>query len=228
MSEENPTGNGTEEQEAQEGASRGLITAVIVMAVVVIVLLILWFSGVFSGGGQEVETAVPGEGNITILIPPDGSVLDITKLITVSGTGSGLFEGNVVVQALDDSGNVLVEGATTIDSPEAGTGGEGSWQIELNVEIEPGNSGSIRAFSASPADGSMIAEDSVQVAYGEEAAVESFIKIGSPADGSVVDISGPITVEGAGGGLYEGSLVVQVLDQQDNVLAGTSGDDRFA
>ena len=219
MSEEIPTGNGTEEQEAQEGANRGLITAVIVMTVVVIVLLILWFSGVFSGGGQEVETTVPGEANITILIPPDGSVLDITKPVTVSGVGSGLFEGNVVVQALDDGGNVLAEGATTIDSPEAGTGGVGPWQIELNVEIEPGNSGSIRAFSTSPADGSVIAEDIVQVAYGEEAAAESFIKIGSPADGSVVDISVPITVEGAGGGLYEGSLVVQVLDQQENVLA---------
>jgi len=205
-----------QDQEPQEGVSRGLVIGVIAAAAVVILLLVLVLSGAFSGDSEDEGPS--GEANITILIPPPGSTVDITQPVRISGTGGGLFEGNVVVQALDEAGTVLVDGATTIASPEAGTGGEGPWTIDLTINAAPGTSGTIRAFSTSPEDGSVVAEDSVQVTYGEETVIEAFIKIGSPANGAVVDISAPFVVEGSGGGLYEGSVVVQVVDQQGNLL----------
>jgi len=223
MSQEVPQENGQEDiNEGGQGPSRGLIIGVIVAAVIVILLLVLALSGVFSGADEEVpptDTAEPIESYITILEPAAGTALDIANPITVKGSGAGLFEGNVVVQALDEHGSVLAEGATTIDSPEAGMGGEGPWQIALSVQVEAGTLGMIRAYSPSPADGSIVAEDSVGVKYGEAPEVESFIKIGEPADGSLVDSSAPVIVKGEAGGLHEGSLVVQMLDEQDNVLA---------
>ena len=55
----------------------------------------------------------------------------------------------VMISAPDEDGSVLAEGATTIDSPEAGMGGEGPWQIALSVQVEPGTPGTVRAFSTS-------------------------------------------------------------------------------
>ena len=208
--------NGPEKDETGQGPSQGLIIGVIVAALIVILLLVLWLMGVFSGGAEEVaptETAAPGESYITIQEPVAGTVLDSANPITVKGTGGALFEGNVVVEALDENGTVLAQGATTIEAPDAGTGGEGPWQITMSVQVELGTPGSIRAFSTSAQDGSVTAEDSVAVVFGEAEAVESYIKIGQPADGSLVDISAPVTVSGTGGGLAEGSLVVQALDE---------------
>ena len=222
MSQEVPTENGQEEDENGQGPSQGLIIGVIAAALIVIVLLVLWFTGVFSGGAEEAaptETVAPGESYIKILEPVAGSVLDSANPITVKGTGGALFEGNVIVQALDENGTILAQGATTIESPDAGTGGEGPWLITMSVQVEPGTPGSIRAYSTSPEDSSVTAEDSVEVVFGEAEAVESYIKIGQPADGSVVDVSVPVTVDGTGGGLVEGSLMVQALDEQGNVLA---------
>jgi uncharacterized lipoprotein YbaY len=107
------------------------------------------------------------ESYITIENPQDGTVLDISNPVTVSGMGGGLFEGNVVVEALDAEGNVLAQEATILDSPDAGIGGEGSWTVQLTIEVALGTQGQIRAFSPSPVDGSDMAADQVGVTYGE-------------------------------------------------------------
>ena len=58
--------------------------------------------------------------------PPQGAVLDIERPITVSGSGVGLFEGNVVVRVQDAGGNVLAEQATTAQGEDVGVGGPGT------------------------------------------------------------------------------------------------------
>jgi uncharacterized lipoprotein YbaY len=159
---------------------------------------------------------------ITITEPPSGAQLEIVNPITVKGTAAGLPEGNLVVQALDDSGNVLAQQPTTIQSPEAGTGGAGPWSVQLQVATEPGTTGSIRAFSKSPQDDSLIAEARIQVTFGKTPEVQPYITISEPVAGAVLDISNPITVKGMGRALPEGNVIVAALDDGDNVLAEQS------
>ncbi|HSR31054.1 MAG TPA: Gmad2 immunoglobulin-like domain-containing protein [Anaerolineae bacterium] len=151
--------------------------------------------------------------------PTQGALLDIIRAVGVRGSGAGLPEGNVVVEALDAQGNVLAQVPTTLQGPDVGTGGEGGWSTELTIEVEPGTAGRIRAFSPSPLDGSIIAEDSVEVSLGQTPAVEVYLKIDSPAQGTTLEVSKPVEVRGTGAGLPEGNIVVVAVDQDGEVLA---------
>jgi heat shock protein HslJ len=151
--------------------------------------------------------------------PIQGAVVDISKPVPVRGTGAGLTEGNVVVEALDAQGNVLDRQPATLQGPDVGTGGEGTWSTELSINVEPGTAGRIWAYHASSLDGSIIAEDSVEVSLGRTAAVQSYIRIDEPVQGALLDIAGPVGVRGSGAGLIEGNVVVEALDAQGNVLA---------
>jgi uncharacterized lipoprotein YbaY len=131
--------------------------------VVTTILLGILAYAMFSSSGVFGKPGV----FITITEPVQGALLDTASPVTVSGLGGGLFEGNVVVQALDVAGDVLTQQPTTIDAPDAGTGGEGPWSVELAIESMPGTQGRIVAFSTSPADGTTIASDSVDVTFGE-------------------------------------------------------------
>jgi len=156
--------------------------------------------------------------SITISKPVAGAVLDLSSPITVEGSGRALPEGNVIVAALDSSGNELTQQSSTIQSPDADTGGEGPWAVQLTVSVAQGTPGSIRAYSTSPADGSIVAEARVQVTYGQTPAVQPFITITQPTSGTVLDISNPFTISGMAGGLFEGNVAVRALDADGNVL----------
>lgn len=95
--------------------------------------------------------------------PRSGVVLADGSPIVISGMGGALFEGTVAVELLDEDGNQLLIQPTIIDSPEAGTGGEGPWQVELNYEVSTRTPVTIHAFATSPRDGSIVAEDQVEV-----------------------------------------------------------------
>ena len=100
------------------------VVAVIVLAVIIVIALA---AGGRVGGGAE-YTPTPRapeviQPYIQIDKPIQGATLDLSSPIMVSGVGRGLFEGKVGVQALDAGGNVLAEQPTTIQSPNAGTGG---------------------------------------------------------------------------------------------------------
>ena len=164
-------------------------------------------------------TPAPAEASIRVTDPNRGEVLDISRPVTVRGTGANLYEGNVVVQAVDGQGNVLDEKPTTLKGRDVGSGGERSWSVDLNIQVEPGTAGKIFAFSSSPKDGSIVASDQVEVTFGKSPAVDSFIKIDEPVNGAVLDVEMPITISGSGGGLFEGNVVVRVLDAGGNVLA---------
>jgi len=142
--------------------------------------------------------------------------LDITNVITVSGTGEGLPEGNVAVQVTDSDGNIVAATATVLSGENAGLGGAGSWETTLSISEWLGDQGSIYAFSSSPVDGSVLAEDSVDVLF-IESAREPFVEINTPGAGEHVVI-GPILVSGRGGGLFEGNVVVQAEDSYGRIL----------
>jgi len=186
-----------------------------VAAVVLIIAGILLFT---NSRDEEKEASGQINPKITINQPAPGAILDITNPVTVSGIGGGLPEGNVVVQAIDRDGNVLTQQPTTIDAPDAGTGGQGPWSVQLDIDTEPGMAGRIRAFSSSPADNSVLAEAVVEVSFSRTATAEPFIEIHEPVQGAVVDIANPVTVSGFGGSLPEGNVVVQVIDRDGNIL----------
>ena len=210
-----------------EGQKKGwpVVVAVIaaVLALCLVVICIAAAIAALSGDGDETPvapapTVAPGQAMIAISEPDQGEVVDITKPITVKGKGMGLPEGNVVVEALDWQGHVLDRRPATLQGRDVGTGGEGTWSVELEIEVEPGTAGRIWAHAESPKDGSMIAEDLVEVSLGSTKAVDSYIKIEGPTQGAMLEIYKPITVRGTGAGLPEGNVVVQALDAQGNVL----------
>lgn len=150
--------------------------------------------------------------------PAPGAVLDIDNRVQASGSGAGLPEGNVVVQAIDAGGNVLAQEVTILQGSDVGAGGEGTWSVQLKIQTEPGTPGKILAFSPSPVDNTNVAEASVDVAFGQAPAVEPFLMIGAPAADTVLDIEAPIEASGTGGGLHEGNVVVQAIDANGAVL----------
>jgi len=167
-------------------------------------------------------TTPPVQSYIVIAEPDRGEVVDIGRTVRVSGKGAGLPEGNVVVQVMDRSGNLLAEQATILQGEDVGTGGAGTWSVELNIEAEPGTAGTVSAFSLSPLDDSIIAAAQVQVSLGRTEAVPVYIEIDDPPEGADVDTSQPVLVSGTGAGLPEANVVVQALDASDNVLAETA------
>ena len=99
---------------------------------------------------------------ITIDIPVPGEIVSPVEVV-VMGTGTALPENNVVVQAISDDGMVLDKVAATVAAP---LGGTGKWRASMAPGVEPGTRGRIYAFAASPADGSILADASVNVTFG--------------------------------------------------------------
>ena len=198
-----------------------------ILALFTLIVCIAAAVAVFSGGGEETPvptqppaaTVAPGQAMIAITEPDQGQVVDISHAVKVQGKGVGLTEGNVVIEAVDWQDNVLDRQPTTLQGPDVGTGGEGTWSVELTIKVEPDTAGTIRAYSPSPADGSIIAEDSVEVSLGQTPAVEAYIKIETPSQGTTLEVSSPIRVSGTGAGLPEGNLVVVAVDESGDVLA---------
>ena len=145
--------------------NRWLIAAFVVVALILVGIIayaMLSTAGFFADPESTNQVVF-----ITITEPTQGARLDTTWQVEVKGQAGGLFEGNLVVQALDAAGNVLAQQPTTLNSPDAGTGGSGQWSVDLRIETEPGTQGQIVAFSISPIDGSTVVADSVDVGYGE-------------------------------------------------------------
>jgi len=208
----------------------GVVAAILALCTLVVCMVAA--IAIFSGGQEEtawptpapvptqaaVPTQAPSGAMIAITEPDQGQVVEISQPVTVQGKGVGLPEGNVVVEVLDWQGNLLAQVPTMLQGRDVGTGGEGTWSTELTITVEPGTAGTIRAYSTSPLDGSVIAEDVVEVSLGRTAAVQPYIRIDEPAQGALLDIAGPVAVRGSGAGLTEANVVVEALDAQGNVL----------
>ena len=155
--------------------NRWLIAAFVVISLILVGILayaILSSSGLIT----DPEPTQPVVF-ITITDPNQGALLDLTWAVTVKGQAGGLFEGNVVVQALDAAGNVLAQQPTTIHAPDAGVGGSGSWSLDLRIAAEPGTQGQVVAFSTSSVDGSIVAVDSIHVGFGESLGRDELVMV---------------------------------------------------
>ena len=81
----------------------------------VLSIIILFFYGV----------AMASDRYINIVTPDGNSMIDPAAPVTVSGTGKGLFEGNVVIRFEDLDGKLLVQEPTTCSRrilPQRGSG----------------------------------------------------------------------------------------------------------
>lgn len=168
--------NDPDNQGVETSEKKGWMIAAFVVVALILVGIIAYAMLSTAGFFAEPEPTFPAVF-ITITEPTQGARLDITWQVEVKGQGGGLFEGNLVVQALDAAGNILDQEPTTIQSPEAGMGGAGPWSVNLSIDTEPGTQGQIVAFSTSPVDGSSIAGDSVDVGYGESLATDELVKV---------------------------------------------------
>ncbi len=155
---------------------------------------------------------------VTITDPLPYQTVGIDDPITISGRGGRLFEGNLVVRALDDAGNVLTEDSTTINSPDAGTGGEGDWQITLQVNTAEGTRGTIVAFSTSAQNGGIVAYASIHVIYGDPTNTANFVKITAPLPGTIADPGQTLMIGGTADRRNGNQVHVQIVDEQGNVL----------
>ena len=218
------------EQPAEDGKRGWPVAAIVVAAILALLTLIACIAtavAIFSRGGEETPvptqppaaTVAPGEAMIAITEPDQGQVVEIDEPVTVKGKGVGLPEGNVVVEAQDWQGTVLDRQPATLQGSNVDTGGEGTWSVELTIDVELGTAGKIRAYAESPADGSIIAEDSVEVSLGRTAQAQAFITIDEPVQGAILDITNLVLVSGSGAALPEANVVVEALDWQGNVLA---------
>jgi LysM repeat protein len=175
-------------------------------------------------GGQKL--VIPGQGPcppppppdkpfITIISPAPGTLLPPT--FTVTGSGGGLFEGALVVRAVNGAGQVLAEKPATLQGPDVGTGGAGSYSVQLTVNVSQNTAGKIVAYATSPKDGSIVASAGVAVTFTPGGASQRFITISNPVQGAL--LPGTFTVSGTGGGLFEGGLVVRAQTNAGQVLA---------
>jgi LysM repeat protein len=153
---------------------------------------------------------------VTISEPLPYTILDIKGDIPVSGRGGGLFEGSLVVRAVDSQGNILDEEPVTIAAVEAG--GEGDWDALLQVNVRPGTRGVIYAFAISPADGSIAASASTQVVFGSPADNDRFVNISTPLPDTPVMLENGLVIAGWAAGAFGGEVTIQVRDLQGNVL----------
>ena len=137
--------------------------------------------------------------------------------LVVTGVATGTVPGNIFVRALDNLGRVLAEVQGEV-AEEITNGDSWKWSAELTpVDVQPGTRGTLFAYAVG-GGGTVIAAAAVDVVYGEDDGKSSFVAITSPLPYSQLDDNQKIVVQGAGRGLFENNVVVQLLDNAGNVL----------
>ncbi len=229
MSNSQPTSNEKPQppDPQQTDGSSGNRTGWLIAALLgggLLVVLILALLGVFTPGDQPTpaETALPTTPTGAFIIisePLEGQALDTTRPVVIRGQAGQLFEGGLVVEVLDEAGNLLALEPTIVDSPEAGTGGQGPWEVTVDLQGQPEGAAMVVAYATSPKDGSRVAQATANVVLAGTGGVPALVRIEQPASGAELDTSQPVLVSGMGQGLIEGNVVVQALDSQGRVVA---------
>lgn len=97
---------------------------------------------------KDQQTPVPF---VMIETPKDFENYGAKGQLEVAGIGRGLFEGNVVVEIIDNTnGTKLAQEVTTLKAPDFNT--EGNWDLSLNLNAQPNNNVTLMAYSPSPVD----------------------------------------------------------------------------
>jgi hypothetical protein len=172
--------------------------------------------------GADAVNVVVGESTaapvVTIIDPLPYAIVPVDEPVTITGFGARLFEGTVLVRLLDDGGGVLGETVTTIDSPNAGTGGEGAWTVTLEVNAAAGTRGAIFAFATSAQDGSVVASARRHVTFGDPSTASNFVQITTPLSGTIVTGDNALLIAGRADLNSGDSVMVQVFDETGSVL----------
>jgi LysM repeat protein len=130
---------------------------------------------------------------------------------TATGTGAGLFEGNVVVKAYTSSGGFITQQAVILQGANVGTGGPGTWTATLNVSaVSPGTAGYVEASSPQ----SNVTPVRVNVVYGQ-AAPSASISITEPVPNA--QLGSTFTVRGTASGLQQGAVDVRALSSDGTI-----------
>ena len=104
--------------------------------------------------GQPIRIPTSGPGPtpqpcpspfLTITNPPPNATVGTT--FAVSGSGCGLFEGNVVIRALDSRGVQVGQVVTTLSGPNVGIGGQGTYNVTMTVSGAQGPTLTLLAIS---------------------------------------------------------------------------------
>jgi hypothetical protein len=166
----------TQAQESGEAASTAYIQCDWAMVVITSDLRSPQ-SSVETTPEATVEAEATEEANhlVTITSPTPNETVAVSGF-TVTGTGKGLFENNVVVEVIDAEANVIFEAPTLLITEEVG--GAGTWTLDVVLDdpaLEAGALGSIHAYATSPADGTIWAEDTVNVVFSPQAAEQDTI-----------------------------------------------------
>jgi heat shock protein HslJ len=91
------------------------------------------------------------ERYIKIISPDGSSMIDPEKPVIVSGTGKGLFAGNVVVRFEGLDGRLLIQESATMRREDVSASGE--WQKSISLPVPLPESIRLVAISPSPRDG---------------------------------------------------------------------------
>ncbi len=110
--------------------------------------------------GQRIRIPPSGPGPIPTPIPPPGPCpspfliianpppgASVGTTFSVSGSGCGLFEGNVVIRALDSRGVQVGQVVTTLSGPNVGVGGQGTYNVTMTVPGAQGPTLTLLAIS---------------------------------------------------------------------------------
>ncbi len=167
-------------------------------------------------------TPPPPQRYLTMTFPVNGAVLPGTW--TATGTGAGLFEGNVVVTAFTNAGVQIAQQATILQGANVGTGGPGTWSATLNTSsVAPGTAGYVIASSPQ----SNVQPVRVNVTFGQGQPQQRYLTMSFPTNGAV--LPGTWTATGTGAGLFEGNVVVTAftnagaqIAQQATTLQGAN------
>jgi LysM repeat protein len=151
----------------------------------------------------------PAQRYLTMAFPTNGAVLPNTW--TATGTGAGLFEGNVVVTAFTNAGVQIAQQPTTLQGANVGTGGPGNWSVALTTNVAPGTPGYVIASSPQ----SNVQPVRANVTYGQQPA-GPIITITSPSPN--ITLPRAFNVIGTASGLQPGFVVVQALSRDGTVL----------
>lgn len=158
---------------------------------------------------------------IEIDSPADYSAVDRT--FTLSGTGAGLFEGNIIVEVSQQGGDVLVEDTTVLQAEELGAVGDWSYEVDLSDMLPEDEATQVfvRVYSESPEDGSTVAFDSLRLNANSDFGLR-YVEITRPMFRAGV-LNSPLLVEGMAGAAFENNIVIEVRDfETGDVLAETS------
>ncbi|MEZ4669707.1 MAG: Gmad2 immunoglobulin-like domain-containing protein [Anaerolineae bacterium] len=155
---------------------------------------------------------------IHITFPTDYSAVE-GSTFTLSGTGAGLFEGNVIVEVVAEGDVPLFNGTTVLQTQEPGSAGDWSIDVDLGT-LEQATRVVARVYSTSPEDGSTVAYDSLRLNANSSFGLP-YVKLTNPTVGAGVSTN-LLLVEGMAGAAFENNIVVEVKDAQTGeTLAST-------